>query len=125
MNYLNKIKKRNSNLVRTIAVISALLLFSSNLKAEIVWVTDVSVSKVLVDEFFGGCMIRVNVELPETCGVGWVSLDCDGTYYDQRNGENKFAAALMAESGDKLVDLAINDSFKHGPYCTARRLDVK
>ena len=69
-------------------------------------------------------MIRVDVELPESCNVGWVSLDCDGTYYAQRNGENKFAAAMVAHSGQKIVHVRVNDEFKHNGYCVARRLDV-
>jgi len=99
------------------------LLFSNIARAEMFWL-NTNVRAVLTDEIYGGCMIRVDVELPESCNVGWVSLDCDGTYYDQRNGENKFAAAMMAHSGQKKVNVLVNDQAKHNGYCVARRLDV-
>lgn len=95
-----------------------------NLQAAHFWATG-KIKTTLTDSVaYAGCMVYLDTAVGNGCST-WVSLDCTGTFYSERSGEQKYAAALMAFAANKTVKIYIDDSKTvNGSYCVAQRIDV-
>jgi len=95
-----------------------------------VFATDFSrtgtVKRMLIDsKIYGGCMIQITANIGNGCpNGGWVSLDCNNTYYSATDSKNKYATALTAFALDKTVSLTIDNTKKHNGFCVARRVGI-
>lgn len=103
----------------------AAVVYACSASATTFWVI-AKIEKTLVDsEQYAGCMLRLDKAIGNGCNGNWVSLDCAGRFYTTLSGEQKFAAALMAQAADKQVRVLVDPTKTvNGNYCIARRIDV-
>ena len=77
---------------------------------------------------YGGCMIElredVNFETGLDCHSRWVSLGCISDVISKEESKLMWNSAGMAFAMDAEIRVWVNDSIKHGEFCTAERIDV-
>ena len=86
------------------------------------------VKRILVSaEHFGGCMALLSenpkIKLP-SCGGGWVTFSCDGTYTSKDVAYRMLDQAQMALALGKNAYVVVDDTRRHNGYCFAYRIDI-
>lgn len=86
---------------------------------------DARVVRTLVDsEFYGGCMMQVDVALPlPNCRNYWLSFSCTGDFNPPEVGYRKLDAAQLALVTKTPVSVIMEDNKLHNGFCFARRID--
>lgn len=98
-------------------------LLTTTVSAKSFWVTG-KIRTTLVDDYYGGAMIRLDRDIGQGCPSSWVSLDLVGKYWSKESGKNKFSAALTAFAMGKRVSVYVYNNQKHNGHCVVRRIDV-
>jgi len=77
---------------------------------------------------YGGCMISIDHYPSDAgldCGNGqWVSLGCESEHISPEGAERMLQNADKAFLLGWMIDIWIDDSIKHGSFCTAIRVDL-
>ena len=88
------------------------------------WTTG-KVTRTLTDQYYGGCMIALDVPINNGWpNSGWVSLDCQGKYMSKENAERAYGTAVSAIAMNKKVSVYVHNHQKHNNFCVARRVDM-
>lgn len=110
-------------IISSMATIALLSLPTVGMAAEF-WKSG-KINRILVDSSaYGKCMIQLSVTLGNSCNSNWVSLDCEGTYLDNGDGDRFLNTAYIAQTMDKTVSVKIDNSKKHSGYCVVSRIDL-
>ena len=111
-------------ITKLLSVAVLFMFFSSNVNAINFWKTG-TIKRILTEGmYYSGCMVYLSVPIDNDCPSRWVSLDCQGKFYDKELGAQKLSNAIAAAHSGKTVSILVDNTKKANGYCVARRVDV-
>ena len=82
-------------------------------------------------ENFGGCMVRINLNVEETttqcrgANASFLTFSCTGELQDEAIANKLFDTAQMAQLTERQIRFWVDTNKKHNSYCMVMRADVR